>query len=51
MCAAIMVGCGAFVDKLINKKHADLADEIQSKPGKEILEENDNADVSRKTFI
>ncbi len=48
MCAAIMVGCGAFVDKLINKKHADLADEIQSKPGKEILEENDNADVSRK---
>ena len=44
---AIIIGCGALVDKLINKKHTDLAEQVKSKPAKEILEENDNVEVSK----
>lgn len=44
---AIIIGCGALVDKLINKKHTDLAEQVKSKPSKEILEENDNVEVSK----
>ena len=44
---AIIIGCGALVDKLINKKNKDLAEQVKSKPAKEILEENDNVEVSK----
>ncbi|MBQ8668207.1 hypothetical protein IJ472_00390 [bacterium] len=41
------LGCGAFVDKKINAKHAELAQKAQEKDAKEVLAEDECAELTR----
>ena len=41
------LGCGALIDKKINKKHAELAQKAQEKDAKEVLAEDERAELTR----
>lgn len=41
------LGCGALVDKKINDKHAELAQKAQEKDAKEVLAEDERAELTR----
>lgn len=42
------LGCGALVDKLINKKQADFAQKVDEQGSKEALNTEDRADTTKK---
>ena len=45
------IGCGALVDKKINDKHAQFADKLEKEGKKEILKNDDNAEITKQEQV
>ena len=45
------IGCGALVDKKINDKHAQFADKLEKEGKKEVLKNDDNAEITKQEQV
>ncbi len=45
------IGCGALVDKKINDKHLKFADKLEKEGKKEVLKNDDNAEITKQEQV